>query len=104
MNPSVPAPGESVDAQVADVPRLVLYYREGCHLCEDMEHLLYELLEPGSFQLDRVDIDDAGPLIRDAYDVRVPVLSLKCSSDEQELCEHFLDLQAVTDALSPWST
>ena len=51
------------------LPELVLYFREGCHLCEDMEQLLGELLEPGSFRLTRIDIDE-DPTLREAYNVR----------------------------------
>ena len=57
------------------LPELVLYFRQGCHLCEDMEQLLEDLLEPGSFRLTRVDIDEHLSL-KEAYNVRVPVLSL----------------------------
>lgn len=71
-------------------PRLTLYYREGCHLCEDMEQQLPELLEPGSYRLEKIDID-ADHALRASYNVRVPVL---CCDDE-EVCEHFLDLEAL---------
>jgi len=75
-------------------PLLTLYYREGCHLCEDMEQQLQELLDPESFRLQRRDIDE-DPALQNLYNVRVPVL--ECAG--VELCEHFLDLQAVSDAL-----
>ncbi len=110
------------------LPELVLYFREGCHLCEDMEQLLVELLEPGSFHLTRVDIDEH-PSLREAYNVRVPVLSLvrtpqiestnadprleqmqaaetlldHLPDNQMELCEHFLDLEAVRDALASYN-
>jgi hypothetical protein len=80
-------------------PQLTLHYREGCHLCEDMEQQLHELLEPGSFTLIRIDIDE-DPVLKEAYNVRVPVLSCK----EMDLCEHFLDLQAVKEALAGYNT
>jgi len=83
----------------AQVPLLTLHYREGCHLCEDMEQLLAELLEPGSYRLKRIDID-LDPVTRSAYTVRVPVLSC----DEVDLCEHFLDLEAVKSALASYNT
>lgn len=73
---------------------LTLYYREGCHLCEDMEEQLYELLDANSFSLKKVDIDSCEAL-RVAYNVRVPVLF--CG--QNEICEHFLDLQALQNAL-----
>jgi len=75
-------------------PQLTLYYREGCHLCEDLEQQLSELLEPDSYHLLKVDIDEDEALRR-AYNVRVPVL--KC--EDQEVCEHFLDLEALRNAL-----
>ncbi len=95
------------------LPELVLYYREGCHLCEDMEQLLGELFEPGSFHLTRIDIDEH-PSLREAYNVRVPVLSLVQEQtsgalasyplgNQLELCEHFLDLEAVRDALASYN-
>lgn len=80
------------------IPELTLHYREGCHLCEDMEQLLQELLEPGSYRLRRIDIDSNEQLTQ-AYNVRVPVLSL----NGIELCEHFLDLDAVRSALSSYN-
>ncbi len=74
---------------------LTLYYREGCHLCEDMEAQLYELLDASSFALKKVDIDSSQAL-HAAYTVRVPVLF--CG--QNEVCEHFLDLQALQNALA----
>lgn len=99
----------------ASIPELILYYREGCHLCEDLEQQLHELLEPGSFRLTRVDIDQDARL-RQAYNARVPVLSLfEATEPDQaepwgpenvstvELCEHFLDLEAVKQALAGYN-
>ncbi|MFT4729418.1 MAG: hypothetical protein ACI9UN_003936 [Granulosicoccus sp.] len=80
-------------------PQLTLHYREGCHLCEDMEQQLQELLEPGSFTLIRIDIDE-DPVLKEVYNVRVPVLSC----DQLDVCEHFLDLQAVKEALAGYNT
>jgi hypothetical protein len=80
-------------------PQLTLHYREGCHLCEDMEQQLYELLEPGSFSLIRIDIDE-DPVLKEAYNVRVPVLSC----EQLDVCEHFLDLQALKEVLAGYNT
>lgn len=81
------------------VPELTLYYREGCHLCEDLEQQLIELLEFGSHTLKRIDIDEDDTL-KKAYNVRVPVLMC----DNVELCEHFLDLEAVKGALASYNS
>ncbi|MFK7857842.1 MAG: glutaredoxin family protein [Granulosicoccus sp.] len=75
-------------------PQLTLYYRDGCHLCEDLEQLLFELLDPHSYRLLKVDID-TNDVLKNAYNVRVPVL--KC--ENEEVCEHFLDLEALHKAL-----
>lgn len=75
-------------------PLLSLFFRDGCHLCEDLEQQLDELLEPHSYRLEKVDIDDDASL-KEAYNVRVPVL--KC--ENIEVCEHFLDLEALQKAL-----
>ena len=83
-------------------PRLVLLYREGCHLCEDMESLLVELLEPGSFALTRIDVDEDAELLAEHH-ARVPVLSLETAGGSVELCHHFLDLAAVRSALAGYN-
>lgn len=89
---------ENRQGELIALPELTLHYREGCHLCEDMEQQLQELLSPGSFRLRRVDID-ADPELRVAYNARVPVLSC----DTVDLCEHFLDLEAVQSALASYN-
>lgn len=95
----------------ASVPLLELLYREGCHLCEDMESLLHELLEPGSFALRRIDIDEH-PALRAEHHVRVPVLRLVFpdaarepdgAGGTTELCHHFLDLATVRQALAGYN-
>lgn len=75
-------------------PTLTLYYREGCHLCEDLEQQLSELLDSHSYQLLKVDIDEDNKL-KQAYNDRVPVLNCEA----EEVCEHFLDLEALHKAL-----
>ena len=83
---------------VSPPAELTLLYREGCHLCDEMEGLLAELLPATSYRLHRLDIDDDAAL-RAAHDHRVPVLLL----EERELCHHFLDLQTVRDALAGYT-
>lgn len=78
---------------------LTLYFREGCHLCEDMENQLKELLEKGSYRLKSIDIDRESAL-KEQFDTRVPVLTLA----GEELCQYFLDLEAVKSALASYNT
>jgi len=49
-----------------------LFYREGCHLCEDMINQLHELFPDLDFQLLNVD---ARPEWFEDYNDRVPVLT-----------------------------
>ena len=82
-----------------DAIELTLLYRDGCHLCDEMQGLLAELLPADSYRLRRIDIDDV-PALRARHDWRVPVLM----HGEHELCHHFLDLQAVRQALAGYTS
>ena len=53
--------------------RLVLYERDGCHLCEEARVLLDEMLGPHGYQ--RADIDADDDLIL-RYGFRIPVIGL----------------------------
>lgn len=60
---------------VAPRPRLVLYGRPGCHLCEDAERLLAPLAAEFGCAVETIDIDrDAALLAR--YDQAAPVVAL----------------------------
>jgi len=87
-----------MESAAMGVPAFTLLERAGCHLCEDMAAQLDELFEPGSFVLERVDID-ADPALRARYDHDVPVLL----DGETELCRHFLDALAVTERLASYN-
>ncbi|HLY35991.1 MAG TPA: glutaredoxin family protein [Candidatus Limnocylindria bacterium] len=54
-------------------PRVILYERAGCHLCEEARALLDEILGPDAYR--RVDIDADDELVL-RYGFRVPVVSL----------------------------
>lgn len=54
-------------------PRVTLYERVGCHLCEDARALLDATLGPDRYA--RVDIDTDGDLIV-RYGFRIPVVAL----------------------------
>jgi len=53
--------------------RLVLYERDGCHLCEEARVLLDEMLTPDGYA--RVDIDTDDALVL-RYGFRIPVIGL----------------------------
>jgi glutaredoxin len=52
-------------------PRVVLYTRDGCHLCDDAQQLL---LQHGLTPL-RVDID-ADAVLKERFDTMVPVVEI----------------------------
>jgi hypothetical protein len=73
---------------------LVLYVREGCHLCEQFLVELSVDLGPAVEELHVVDVDrDAELAVR--YGLRVPVLEL----DGVLVCEGFYDGAGVRRAL-----
>ncbi len=54
-------------------PRIVLYERANCHLCEEARVLLDEMIGPDRYE--RVDIDASDDLIV-GYGFRVPVVAI----------------------------
>jgi len=78
---------------------LTLYVRRGCHLCEDMHQQITELLTPGSYTLRSIDID-ADEQLKTRYNEWVPVLS----TDDREICHHFLDLKALRAVQAGYNT
>ncbi|MCF7695167.1 glutaredoxin family protein [Mycetohabitans sp. B2] len=78
------------------LPRLTLYGRAWCHLCDDMRTQLDALWPSTSgIVVDVVDID-ADPVLQAQYDEAVPVLLL----DGVELCRYRLDPVRVARALA----
>ena len=54
-------------------PRLILYERDGCHLCDEARVLLDQLIGPGTYS--RVDVDADDDLVL-RYGFRLPVIAL----------------------------
>lgn len=77
------------------MPKLILYFREGCHLCEAMLQALRGLQRRLGFELQLVDVDRDPELMR-RYDEWVPVLCL----GEREVCHYHLDEQALRQFLN----
>ena len=75
-------------------PGLTFYFRDGCHLCEDMWQQLQELRLEQPFPIKRVDVD-GDPELRTRFGSLVPVLT----SGEQLLCHYYLDPVALEDCL-----
>mgnify|MGYP006287625205 CR=1 FL=1 len=72
-------------------PRLVLYSRSGCPLCEEMEAALHAWRGRLAFRLECVDIDADPELVR-RYNDQVPVLA---DGQGAVICRHFLDEEAL---------
>lgn len=75
-------------------PRLTLYSRAYCHLCEDMLAVLEALRGEFQFELEVVDVD-ADPALERKYNELVPVLA----AGSDELCHYFLDRPKVREYL-----
>ncbi len=77
------------------MPKLVLYSRTDCHLCEDMFHELQALREELDLVIETRDVD-SDPQWRRRYGEWVPVLML----GEREICHYHLDRDALMEALA----
>jgi glutaredoxin len=60
---------------LADRPRVTLYSRPGCHLCEAAERIIRGLIPAGGFDLEVVDIESDDALLR-RYMLEIPVLAI----------------------------
>jgi hypothetical protein len=76
----MPNPGE---------PRIVLYVRDGCHLCDDAAVMLDEMI--GRDRYETIDIGTADDLLV-SYAHRIPVLSVN-GQDRLELIFTVPDLR-----------
>ena len=74
----------------ANKPRLTLYSRGYCHLCDDMLAALEVLRGEFSFDLIVLDVD-SDPGLEAKFDELVPVLE----AEGRELCHYFLDAPVV---------
>ena len=78
-----------------DPPRLIVYSRAYCHLCDDMVAALNALQPQYGFSLRIVDVD-ADPALEARYDVLVPVLTM----GGEEICHYVLDHARLEAALA----
>jgi len=76
-------------------PAFTLYYREGCHLCDDMLHELQLLSSATALTVQQIDIDQDEKL-HTRFNTDVPVLAL----GDEIICKYYLDESRVREALS----
>lgn len=72
---------------------VIVYSREGCHLCEQLIEELLPLIR-GRFDLDVRNID-ANPGWHERFWQDIPVVEY----DGEVICRHFLDKAAITGIL-----
>ena len=70
--------------------RLILYGRQACGLCQDMNWQLQQLGTELDFRVDWVEIDSDPALIAQ-FGVRIPVLM----AENIEICHYTLDMAAL---------
>lgn len=73
---------------------VVVYSRDGCHLCEDLVADLSVMAAEHGFAVEVRDIDD-DPELKARYHARVPVVEY----EGEVVCEHFLDPAALRTRL-----
>ncbi len=74
---------------------LIVYYREGCHLCEQVVASLFQLQEELGYEIEQIDID-MDPDLRKKYDVDVPVVTYQ----DEVIFYHFFDETQLRKALA----
>jgi glutaredoxin len=79
---------------VTPVPRVTLYGKPGCHLCEDARAAVQRVRAERAFELEEVDVS-LDPALNREYGERIPVLAL----DGEELFEFFVEVESLRERL-----
>ena len=73
---------------------VVLYARQGCHLCDEARAVIESVRTQIPFTFDEVDIERDDALLRE-YGIRIPVVAV----DGEELFEVSVDPEALRAAV-----
>jgi glutaredoxin len=76
------------------VTSVVLYARDGCHLCDDARRVIEDVRRTARFDFTEIDIETDDALLRD-YGIRIPVVAV----DGEELFEISVDPAAFRTAV-----
>jgi uncharacterized OB-fold protein len=76
------------------VARVVLYARDGCHLCDEAREVIELVGRTVAFTFTEIDIETDDALVRD-YGIRIPVVAV----DGEELFEISVDPAALRAAV-----
>jgi len=77
------------------MPKVTLYTRAGCHLCDDAKHVLLAARGRAEFDYQEVDIDSDPELAR-RYNDEVPVIAI----DGVEAFKYGLDMKEFLKKLA----
>lgn len=75
---------------------LFFYYRDGCHLCEELAALLYRCWPDQAAEMEWRDVDEQ-PEWRDAHGQSIPVLVL----DGETVCSMQPDVTRIEQYFGP---
>lgn len=73
---------------------ILVYHREGCHLCEQVTASLYQHQQELDYDFELIDIDN-DPELCEKYNVDIPVVIL----NDEVIFYHFFDEIALREAL-----
>jgi glutaredoxin len=76
-------------------PRVTLYGKPGCHLCEDARRAIVAAREELAFQIDEIDVS-LDPALHRRYGERIPVVEV----DGEEAFEYFVDPEELRRRLA----
>jgi glutaredoxin len=76
------------------MPRVTLYGKPGCHLCDEARAAVRRVRADQAFDLEEVDIS-LDPVLHGRYGERIPVLAL----DGEELFDYFVDEPVLRERL-----
>jgi glutaredoxin len=76
------------------MPRVTLYGKPGCHLCDEARAAVRRVRADQAFDLEEVDIS-LDPVLHRRYGERIPVLAL----DGEELFDYFVDEPVLRERL-----
>jgi len=63
------------------------FYRNGCHLCEDMYQLIHAYQTEHQIEIEMFNIDKS-PQLQEQYGLLIPVLT---DINDNEICHYFFD-------------
>ncbi len=75
-------------------PHILVYHRQGCHLCEQVVASLFQLQHELGYNIEQIDID-SDPQLMNKYNADVPVVLF----NNEVIFYHFFDEIALREAL-----